>query len=87
MRKYFANALRQYTTVNGQRVPVPREKPGVFIFNNCRHFIELVPTLPRDELDMDDVDTEAEDHVGDESRYYIMGLGLGARGGRTKGTQ
>ncbi len=88
MRKYLSNALRQYITdKTGQRVPVPRERPGMFVFSNCRHFIELVPTLPRDEDDMDDVDTEAEDHVGDETRYHVLNLGLGARGGRTKGTQ
>lgn len=86
MRQMFAAALRKYILLeNGERVPVPRDKPGIFVFPNCIHFIELVPTLPRDEEDMDDVDTESEDHVGDETRYHILGLGLGARGGRTKG--
>jgi hypothetical protein len=42
--------------------------------------------LPRDEIDQDDVDTESEDHIGDETRYHILSLSLGARGGRTKGT-
>jgi len=86
MRRYFKNALRQYiVTPNGTKVQVPREKPGMFIFDNCKNFIDLVPTLPRDEVDQDDVDTEAEDHIGDEARYHILSLGLGARGGRTKG--
>lgn len=49
----------------------PREKPGLFIFDNCRAFIEQIPVLPRDEKDMDDVNTEAEDHVADESRYLV----------------
>ncbi len=49
----------------------PREKPGLFIFDNCRAFIEQIPVLPRDEEDMDDVNTEAEDHVADESRYLV----------------
>jgi hypothetical protein len=39
------------------------------VFNNCRQFIRTVPALPRDEVDMDDVDSRAEDHVGDETRY------------------
>lgn len=87
MRKYMKNAHKAFmTTANGVTVPVPRSKPGLFVFDNCKMFIELVPVLPRDEVDPDDVDTEAEDHIGDETRYAVLSLGLGARGGRTKGT-
>jgi hypothetical protein len=50
----------------------PMERPGMFIFDTCRHFIRTVPSLPRDEKDPDDVDTDAEDHVGDESRYRCL---------------
>ena len=49
-----------------------RENPGIFIFDECKYFIDLVPSLPRDEVDQDDVDTEAEDHMGDETRYFIL---------------
>ena len=49
----------------------PLEEPGLFIFSNCRQFIRTVPSLPRDELDMDDIDTTQEDHIADESRYRI----------------
>lgn len=63
----------------------PREFPGVFIFSTCKHFIDLVPNLPRDEIIQDDVDTEAEDHIGDEFRYRILSSNIGARGGRTSG--
>lgn len=49
----------------------PMENPGLFVFDTCRHFIRTVPGLPRDEKDPDDVDTDAEDHVGDETRYRI----------------
>ncbi|MCL5280644.1 MAG: terminase [Planctomycetes bacterium] len=48
------------------------EGPGLYVLANCRQFIRTVPSLPRDERDMDDVDTEAEDHVGDESRYRVL---------------
>jgi hypothetical protein len=86
-RKYLRQSCRQYIIAsNGARIPVPREKPGVFVFDNCKSFIDLVPTLPRDEIDQDDVDTEAEDHIGDEFRYHVLSLSIGARGGRTKGT-
>ena len=47
------------------------EGPGLYVFETCSQFIRTVPTLPRRESDPDDVDTEAEDHVGDEVRYRI----------------
>lgn len=49
-----------------------RENPGMFIFRNCTNFVRLVPYLPRDETNPDDVDTEAEDHIGDEARYRCL---------------
>lgn len=48
------------------------DKPGLYAFDTCRDFIRTVPTLPRDERDPDDVDTEAEDHVADEVRYRVL---------------
>lgn len=49
----------------------PPEEPGLFVFNSCRQFIRTVPMLPRDMKKIDDVDTDAEDHVGDETRYAL----------------
>jgi len=46
-----------------------REDPGFFVCQDNEHFIRTVPVLPRDEDDPDDVDTDAEDHAGDEFRY------------------
>lgn len=48
-----------------------REVPGLFISTECQHWLRTVPVLPRDEDKVDDVNTEAEDHVGDESRYML----------------
>jgi len=48
-----------------------REAPGLFVFESCRHFIRTLPVLPRDELDPDDIDSAAEDHIADETRYRI----------------
>lgn len=80
LREYFKNALRP-----GKGIP--REKPGLFVFDTCVNFIDLVPTLPRSEKDPDDVDTESEDHIGDESRYLIASLRTGTKTkGRTRGT-
>lgn len=47
----------------------PREAPGLFFSRNCRSSIELLPSMPRDDKDLDDIDTDAEDHVADEIRY------------------
>ena len=46
-----------------------REKPGLFVLDRCEQFIRTVPVLSRDEKDPDDVNTESEDHVADETRY------------------
>jgi hypothetical protein len=48
------------------------ERPGIFVFNHCRQFLRTVPALPRNEVDMDDVDSRAEDHVGDETWYRLL---------------
>ncbi len=64
----------------------PRELPGLFVIEReCRQFLRTVLALPRDEKDLDDVDTESEDHVGDEVRYRVRALGTQARGGSTVG--
>ena len=85
-RKYLANGKRPTMKAeDGTIITLPREGPGLFAFNTCKMFIDLFPTLPRDEKNMDDVDTNAEDHLGDEVRYKILSVGAGAKGGKTKG--
>ena len=49
-----------------------REIPGMFIFNTCRDWIRTVPMLPRDLINPEDVDTDSEDHIADETRYMLM---------------
>ena len=48
------------------------EGPGIYFMDNCRASIATLPTLPRDEKNPDDVDTEAEDHVYDDVRYRCL---------------
>ena len=62
IRKMLANVLPE---TPGQ----PREHPGLFVTRECSHFLRTVPSIPRDRKDPDDVDTDAEDHVADETRY------------------
>ena len=52
----------------------PMEDPGLFVFDSCHHFIRTVPVLPRDPRKIDDVDSSAEDHVYDQSRYRILAV-------------
>jgi hypothetical protein len=49
-----------------------KEGPALYVTENCHAFRETVPSLPRDEDDMDDVDTTAEDHVYDEAGYRVL---------------
>lgn len=77
MRKMIANARSERG---------PRERPGLFVVGDqCPQFLRTVITLPRDDDDLDDVDTEAEDHVADEVRYRVRLVGGEATGGTTAG--
>jgi len=49
-----------------------REDAGLFFMDNCRASVTTLPTLPRDDTDMDDVDTDAEDHPYDMVRYRVL---------------
>lgn len=48
-----------------------REKPGLFVCARCRHWIDLVPPMPRDITDPDDVPSKYEDHHPDMTRYRL----------------
>lgn len=48
------------------------EGPGWYWMANCVASIATIPVLPRDEKDMDDVDTSAEDHAYDMNRYRAL---------------
>lgn len=63
----------------------PRELPGLFIFSDCYHFIRTIPVLSRDKNNLDDIDTNVEDHVADEARYRIMALVQKSRTGSVSG--
>ena len=48
------------------------EVPMLYVFSTCRHFIRTVPALVYDEKDVEDIDTDGEDHIYDELRYVCM---------------
>jgi hypothetical protein len=42
------------------------------IFSTCKHWLRTIPQLPPDSLNPEDVDTDAEDHAWDATRYGVM---------------
>lgn len=38
------------------------EKPGLWVFETCHHWLRTVPVMQRSDTDFDDVDTTQEDH-------------------------
>lgn len=69
LREYLAASHPKFDE-SGQRLPM--EKPGIFIFDTCANWVRTVPVLPRDESNPDDIDTDAEDHIADETGYRLM---------------
>lgn len=47
-------------------------KPMLYVFDTCKHFIRTVPSLVYSERNVEDVDTDGEDHIYDECRYVLM---------------
>lgn len=84
MRQRLKNGhptMRKHPTIEDKVLIYPREQPGLFVFEECLSFIDTVPVLPRDEKDQDDVNTEAEDHIADETRYFVRHISnLGSTG-------
>ena len=46
--------------------------PMMYVFKNCKAFIRTMPLLQYDEHKPEDLDTDGEDHVADEVRYFCM---------------
>lgn len=50
----------------------PDGLPKLQVFENCIHTIRTIPSLPYDKHRVEDVDTQAEDHIYDEGRYALV---------------
>lgn len=46
--------------------------PMMYVFSNCKAFIRTIPALQYDTHKVEDLDTDNEDHVADEFRYFCM---------------
>jgi hypothetical protein len=48
------------------------EAPMIYIMDCCIHLLRTLPMIPADKVNLDDVDTDAEDHAADALRYGCM---------------
>ena len=53
--------------------------PSLYVFNTCANFIRTVPALCYDTSDVEDIDTDMEDHIYDMLRYVCMANPIPAR--------
>jgi hypothetical protein len=85
-RKNGWELMRQRIKAVQPRPGVPREEPGLFVVaEECPQFLRTVLSLTRDEKNLDDIDTDAEDHIADEVRYMVRSLGRAVAQGGTRG--
>lgn len=47
-------------------------RPMLYVFNTCKDFIRTIPSLAYDDKKVEDIDTDGEDHIYDETRYFLM---------------
>ena len=53
-------------------------RPGLQVFRTCRDFIRTLPALVYDPHAVEDVNTAGEDHIYDETRYFLQTCPVGA---------
>lgn len=46
--------------------------PRMYVFNTCKNFIRTIPLMMHSETNVEDLDTDLEDHIADETRYMCM---------------
>lgn len=63
----------------------PMEGPGLYVTTDCPQMIRTFPELPKDPTNPDDVDTDAEDHLWDLTRYRALHKRLTMGVGTLKG--
>lgn len=47
-------------------------RPGMYVFETCKNFRRTIPLLQYSERVTEDVDSDGEDHIADEWRYFCM---------------
>lgn len=64
--------LQLFRTMLKASTERPMERPGFFVFNNCRHIIRTIPNLQNSDKDPEDISTDGEDHLWDVLRYRLL---------------
>ncbi len=54
-------------------------RPMFYCFDTCKNFIRTIPTLVYDDSNVEDINTDQEDHIYDECRYVFMDNPIAAR--------
>ena len=54
-------------------------EPMLYVFSNCKDFIRTIPALAYDTKKVEDVDTAGEDHIFDETKYFLMSRPIAPR--------
>ena len=54
-------------------------RPMLYVFDTCRDFIRTIPALVYDRKKPEDIDTSGEDHIYDETRYFLMSRPIAPR--------
>lgn len=71
-------AIRALLRASAKILP---EERGLYVFSNCKHLIRTLPAVQRDKSDLDDVDTDEEDHLLDALRYLVNSFAKKDSGG------
>lgn len=64
----------------------PLKRPGIIFFTNCPNAIRTIPTLGRSPTDMEDVNTDEEDHSFDGITYGLEWKRVGLTKRKIKGS-
>jgi hypothetical protein len=54
-------------------------RPMLYVFETCTDFIRTIPALAYDAKKVEDIDTAGEDHIYDETRYFLMSRPIAPR--------
>jgi hypothetical protein len=60
------------------------DPPLLLFHESCEHTIRTLPALQHDERNSEDLDTDAEDHAADETRYAVMSRPMTAEAKKTR---
>lgn len=58
--------------LTGQMCNDGEKRPLIYFFDTCVDAIRTIPALIHDEIRIEDINTDQEDHIADETRYACM---------------